>query len=87
MVLAIFSVFWLLTVIFSIAVGMRYRDILDKIHEIEGHNESTPAEIVTANPRKSPVQPSDGGSFVVVSKSPRQLEKEAKEEIDRIGGI
>lgn len=87
MTVVLFFVLWILTVIFSVTIGMRYRDILDRIAEIEGRNKSTPAEIVTANPRRSPMQPSDGSSFVVVSKSPRQLEREEKEEIDRIGGI
>lgn len=67
--------------------GSRYKNILDAINELKEKEEPRIAEVVTSSPRKSIRQPDEGGSFVVSTKSPRQLEKEAEEETDRIGGL
>lgn len=68
--------------------GTKYREILDILRRLQHQEESTPAEIITSSPNKS-AKPyiSPFGSGVVTTKSPQQLEKEAKEEVDRIGGI
>lgn len=67
--------------------GSQYRNIFDAIKELKEKEEPKVAEIATSSPHKPVRQPDEDGSFVVSTKSPRQLEKEAKEEVDRIGGL
>jgi hypothetical protein len=71
----------------SFILGCRYRDIIEAIKDLQANHEVQPTEVVTSSPRKRPPAQSDTGAFVVTTKSPRQIEKEAKEEVDRIGGI
>lgn len=80
-------IFWLLSVASAVIVGTKYRDIIDAIEELKGHHESLPTEIVIPNPRKYPPAQSDSGSVVLMTKTPRQLEREAEEDSDRKSGL
>lgn len=84
LVLIIGAAIWLMV---GFYFGTQYKRILDDIKKLQEHHEPKVAEIIVSSPRKTPVQVDDGSSMVVTTKSPRQLEKEAKEEVDRIGGL
>lgn len=73
-----------------------YAKIIDqRIHEsllamrayrIENPEDNVPAQIVKSNPSKVVKQP-ETGTMIVNVKTPKQLEKEAEEEADRIGDV
>jgi hypothetical protein len=80
------------------AIGVPISDDLVKIiddkifadvfvaNTIAKSQEDMPAEVITGNPRKAPKE-SSGDSMIVTAKSPQQIEKDAKEEVDHISGL
>lgn len=71
----------------SLFIGYHYRELVEAIKELRHDNESSPPEIVTSTPLRSRQPQDNGGTVIINSKTPWQIEKEAKEEVDRIGGL
>jgi hypothetical protein len=69
---------------FSRLIEQRIDELLvsAQVYAREHPEDLKPAEIVAGSPRKVSKQP-DEGTVVVKAKTPRELEKEAEDEIDR----
>lgn len=66
-------------------IGYFYRDIAENIKGLQGNNEAKPAQIIRSNPAKAlPIVPDNGGSVVIIRKTPEQIEKEEEAEADRL---
>ena len=52
-------------------------------YQMEHPDDSTAPEIIRNTPRKAPKDVEEGASTVVMPKTPRQLEKEAEDEVDK----
>ena len=73
----------LLPICFSLGyIHKQLQDILKSIHHEE---EAKPAEVIRTSPSiVNNAMPNEGTSYVVVQKTPQQIEKEEEAEIDNL---
>jgi len=70
--------------------GTKYKGITDSIHTLQHKDESAPPEIIRTNPqtyREITADTSLGGSLVIKTKTPQELEKEDEEKANRLAGL